>query len=76
MATIRAITRASTTRVIVAGRLAARDVRRLEHACAPALTSAHADLVVDMERVTYVAPIAAALVGRIAARGAVVKGPK
>jgi hypothetical protein len=63
-------------RVIIAGRLAAGDVRRLEHACAPALTSAHADLVVDMQRVTSIDPIAAALVGTIAARGAVVKRPK
>ena len=63
----------SVTQVIVEGRLGAGDMRRLEHACAPALTSAHADLIVDMERVTDIDPIAAAVLQNIAARGAVLK---
>ena len=73
MARIRTLTRPPVTHVIVEGRLGASDMRRLEHACAPALTSAHADLVVDMQRVTEIDGTAAAVLDKMAARGAVLK---
>ena len=48
-------------------------MRRLEHACAPALVSARAALVVDIKRVTEVDRVAAALLHKIADRGAIIK---
>lgn len=47
---------------------------RLEHACAPALTSARPALVVDLTRVTAVDGVAAAHLRQMAARGIVIRG--
>jgi anti-anti-sigma regulatory factor len=58
--------------VTVSGRLRAVDMRRLEHACAPALTTAEPRLVVDLTRVTEMDRVAATLLQRIAARGATI----
>jgi hypothetical protein len=73
MARIRVSQQHSTTRVVVAGRLGAADIRRLEHACAPALTSARADLIVDLTSVSDVDGVAAALLGRMANRSAIIR---
>lgn len=75
MARIRAVKRQASTLVVVEGRLGARDMRRFEHACSPALASARAELVVDIRRVTELDGVAAALLRRIADRGAVIHGP-
>jgi anti-anti-sigma regulatory factor len=72
MARIKAVKRATPMTVVVVGRLSARDLRRLEHICSPALVAAHADLILDMRRVTQVDAVAAAMLNRIAARGAVI----
>jgi anti-anti-sigma regulatory factor len=73
MARIRVIRQHLTTRVVVAGHLSAADTRRLEHACSPALTSPTANLVLDLTEVSDVDNVAAALVGRMASRGAIVR---
>lgn len=73
MARIRAVQRQSTTVVTVSGRLSARDMRRLEHACSPALTTAEVQLTVDLTRVTEVDRAAEMLLRRMVARGAKIK---
>ena len=73
MARIRAIKLPTAVRVVVTGRLGAADMRRLEHACAPELTSEEAHLVVDLLRVTDIDSVADAHLRRIAIRGAVIK---
>jgi anti-anti-sigma regulatory factor len=75
MARIRTIKRPTEVRVVIAGRLGAADMRRLEHACGPALTSERADLVVDLKRVTAIDGVAAAHLRYIATRGAVIRNP-
>ena len=77
MARIRSVRRPTTVTVTVtvAGRLRAVDMRRLEHACAPGLTSERAELVVDLERVTEIDNVADAHLRRIAGRGAIIKKP-
>jgi hypothetical protein len=70
MARIRTMKRPSSTVVVIAGRLRAGDMRRLEHACSPALTSADPDLTVDIRRVTGVDAAAETVLQRFAARGA------
>jgi hypothetical protein len=59
-------------RVDVSGRLTAGDLRRLEHACAPALLINPVSIELHLNRVTDIDRIAAAFVERIAARGAIV----
>jgi hypothetical protein len=61
--------------VVVAGRLGAVDMRRLEYACAAGLTSQPVRLVVDLERVTEIDSVADAHLRRIATRGATIKRP-
>lgn len=75
MARIRSVKEPAATRVVVAGRLRAVDMRRLEHACAPALTSQRARLIIDLERVTDIDGTAEAHLRHIAARGALIKRP-
>jgi len=55
--------------VSVAGALAAGDMRRLEHACAPALTTRVPPLTIDLRRVTALDATAAAILDRLARRG-------
>lgn len=73
MARIRTIKSVSPLRVVVTGRLGAADMRRLEDACATALTAERADLVVDLRRVIAVDAVAAAHLRHIARRGAILE---
>ena len=73
MARIRTAQRRLITVVTVSGRLGAGDMRRLEHACAPALTTAEARLTVDLTRVTAVDRAAETLLRRMATRGALIR---
>jgi hypothetical protein len=73
MARIRATMRDWNTVVIVSGRLGAGDLRRLEHACSPTLTSAQAPLTLDLTRATEIDAVAGALIRRMAMRGAVIR---
>jgi anti-anti-sigma regulatory factor len=73
MARIRTVKGALSTRVVIAGELGAGDMRRLEHACGRALTSAHPDLILDLTRVTELDGVAAAHLRRMATRGAIIK---
>jgi hypothetical protein len=73
MARIRAVTQTSSVLVVVHGRLGAGDMRRLEEACAPALTTAHADLIVDVQQATVIDRVAQAHLNRIETRGAVIR---
>lgn len=70
MARIRSMSRPPATVVRVAGRLGAGDMRRLEHACAPALIRRDPNLTVDLRDVTEVDEAAELLLLRYAARGA------
>lgn len=72
MARIRAVHRRSSTVVTVSGRLGAADMRRLEHACSPALTTAQVQLTVDLSRTTEVDHVAEVMLQRMATRGAVI----
>jgi len=58
--------------VDVSGRLTAGDLRRLEHACAPALLSDPVRIELHLNRVTDIDRAAAAFVERMSARGAIV----
>jgi anti-anti-sigma regulatory factor len=73
MARIRTAQRQSHTVVIVSGRLRAQDMRRLEHACSPALTTARMQLTVDLTDVTEIDQAAEALLRRMANRGAQIR---
>jgi anti-anti-sigma regulatory factor len=75
MARIRTIKEPRSVRVVVSGQLGAGDMRRLEHACARALTTERAALVVDLEHVTTIDAVAAAHIRHLTRRGTVVKGP-
>lgn len=48
-------------------------MRRLEHACASALTNEQPDLVVDLKQVTTIDNVAAAHLRHIAKRGAILE---
>jgi anti-anti-sigma regulatory factor len=63
---------AGCTRVTVTGRLTATDMRRLEHACSPALTAPALLLEIDLRGVTHTDATAAAVLQRMTKRGAVV----
>jgi hypothetical protein len=70
VARIRRLGVGEKTRVVVAGPLAAADMGRLEHACAPALPQHPLPLEIDIRRVTQVDRTAAAVLDRLAQRGA------
>jgi hypothetical protein len=70
MARIRAARQGDVLRVTISGRLRRDDMGRLEHACAPALTSDRPNLELDLRRVTQTDATAAAVVERICRRGA------
>jgi hypothetical protein len=74
MARIRAIRSGGVTRVLVSGRLSSADMGRLEHACAPALTSEAIPLELDLRRMTDADRTAQALIDRMVTRGARVSG--
>jgi hypothetical protein len=73
MARIRTLKQSTAIRVVIAGRLGAADVGRLEHACSAGLISERAQLVVDLQRVTEIDCVADAHLRRIANRGAIIK---
>jgi hypothetical protein len=70
MARIRAARQGNVLRVTISGRLGIDDMGRLEHACAPALTSDQPNLELDLHSVTDTDATAAAVVERIGRRGA------
>jgi hypothetical protein len=74
MANIRSARRGDVLRVTVRGRLSTGDMRRLEYACAPALTSLPAKLELDLRRVTHADATAAAVLERISQLGARITG--
>jgi hypothetical protein len=69
MARLRADRRKGVLRVTVSGRLTRTDMRRLEHACGPALVSDPPNLELDLHAVTYLDATAHAIVKSIASRG-------
>ena len=58
-----------TREVTVSGRLVGPEVRRLEHACGPALERAQIGLHLRLVQVTAVDEVARALIGRLVERG-------
>jgi hypothetical protein len=72
MARIRIARDGHHLRVCIAGRLTTADLRRLEHACGPALTTDRVSLELQLGRVTAMDRAAAAFVERMTARGATV----
>lgn len=70
MARIRSSGAGDVLRVSLTGRLTAADMRRLEHACAPALSDPAIELEIDLRRVTEVDPTARAVLHRMTLRGA------
>jgi hypothetical protein len=70
MARIRRSARGDVLRVRVTGRLTAADMRRLEHACARALSDPAIELEIDMRQVTGVDPTARAFLHSMVRRGA------
>jgi hypothetical protein len=74
VARIRITRESDRLHVHIAGRLTATDLRRLEHACGPALTTARVSIELQLERVTDIDRAAAAFVERMTQRGATVAG--
>ena len=72
MARMRVTRTSDNTRIRIDGRLTAADMRRLEHACAPALVVQPLRLHIDVRRVTAMDATAAAVLDRLNARGAVI----
>jgi anti-anti-sigma regulatory factor len=70
MARIHAARLGDALRVTITGRLSLDDMRRLEHACAPALTSDRPNLLLDLRGVTHADATATAVLERIGRRGA------
>ena len=73
MARIRAYTSETVTHITVSGRLTAGDMGRFERACAPALTTRAAALVIDLSRMIDADPAAEAWLSRMQARGACIQ---
>jgi hypothetical protein len=71
MARIRAFRRDGQTRIVFVGRLTARDMGRLEHACGDALTREPLQLRLDLRGVTALDRTAAAMLERLELRGAI-----
>jgi hypothetical protein len=61
---------ANNTRIRIAGRLTAADMRRLENACAAALVVHPLRLRIDVGNVTEIDVTAAAVLDKLSARGA------
>jgi hypothetical protein len=75
MARIRSTHHGNVLRVKISGRLSIGDMGRLEHACAPALTSRAANLELDLRRVTHIDATATAILERMSQRGVRVDRP-
>ena len=69
MARIRSAQQGDLLRVTISGRLSTDDMGRLEHACAPALTSVQPNLELDLRGVTHADATAAAVLERMGRRG-------
>jgi hypothetical protein len=74
MARIRSARHGEMLRVTVRGQLTTVDMRRLEHACAPALISHPPKLELDLRRVTHADATASAVLERMSQRGARIRG--
>jgi anti-anti-sigma regulatory factor len=70
MARIHTSRQNETVRVTLSGRLSAADMGRFEHACAPALIKHPVALEIDLRGVTSIDQSAAAILDRMADRGA------
>lgn len=70
MARISAKRLADGYRVTIAGRLSAKDLRRLERACGPALERHDVALAINVSGVTGTDAAAEAFIGRLVQRGA------
>jgi anti-anti-sigma regulatory factor len=66
---------AERTCITISGRLTAADMGRLEHACGAALTRQTMPLDIDVSRVTAMDVTAAAILRRLAERGARIDSP-
>ena len=75
MARIRTSRTAVRLYVRVTGHLTVRDMRRFEHACAPALTSPSIALEIDLSGVVTADPAANLLLSQMAHRGAHITPP-
>ena len=71
MGRIRTAQKNRRTVVTIKGRLTAADMGRLERACSQELISSTPRLDIDLRRVTYTDDTAAAVLRRLAQRGAV-----
>jgi hypothetical protein len=69
MARIRSRRAGNSLEVVISGRLTSLDMRRLEHVCAGALTSADPKLDIDLGAVTYTDATARAILQRLETRG-------
>jgi hypothetical protein len=77
MARIRSVPVGGMTRIVVAGALAAVDMRQLEYACADALAQDPLPLEIDLRRVTAMDRTAAAILDRLERRGArIIEAPE
>lgn len=75
MATIRVRVSNGTRHVTVRGNLSARDLQRLERACAPALEHRRVPLEIRIRKTQVVDAAARIFLTRLAARGALVRDP-
>jgi anti-anti-sigma regulatory factor len=74
MATIEIVRSGSLYRLVIKGALAARDLKRLEHACRDALQHKSVPLEIDVSDVTSMDDSARTYLGRLLARGASLLG--
>jgi hypothetical protein len=70
MARITVVRASPTYRVAIRGRISARDLARLEHACGPALEEKDIPVELRLDSATSIDDAAAAYVERLCARGA------
>lgn len=76
MATISVTRGERQYRVTIRGRLGARDLKRLEHACRDALPHERVAIELDVERVTAMDDAARTYLERLQARGARLMGAR
>ena len=74
MATISVVRTGDRIRIVIAGRLKATDLKRLERACGHALQHQFVPLELNIERVTLIDESARTYLDRLRARGANVNG--
>jgi ABC-type transporter Mla MlaB component len=74
MATIAVARRGALHRLVIRGALAAKDLKRLEHACREALQHQHVPIEIDLTRVTAMDESARTYLHRLETRGASLRG--